>query len=158
MIIISDTSPITNLIQIEQIHLIRAIFTQIIIPASVYDELCVIKTQRDILKNADWIRVLPAKDTDLVKTLEDELDKGEAEAIALAIEYHADFLIIDEIKGRIIAESKGIKIVGLLGILIKAKEKGLVAMVKPLMNQLQVLGFRINPTLYEHILKIVNEV
>lgn len=89
--------------------------------------------------------------------LETGLDKGEAEAIAISIEVKADFLIVDEIKGRNIAEKMGINIVGLLGILIRAKQQNIIPEVKPLMEDLSRVGFRVNPILFEHILSITNE-
>jgi uncharacterized protein len=76
----------------------------------------------------------------------------------LAIELNADFLIIDELKGRKIAENHGIKIVGLLGSLLKAKEKGHIQTVAPILEKLtNQAGFHINPQLKIHILKLANE-
>lgn len=66
--------------------------------------------------------------------LEKELDKGEAESIALAYSIKADYLLIDEIKGRTIAEKLGLKIVGLIGVLIEAKNKNIISTVKPLLD------------------------
>lgn len=87
-----------------------------------------------------------------------DLDSGEAEAIALAIELKADYLLMDEIKGRQIAENFGIKVTGILGVLIKAKEEGLIAEVKPYLQKLvNEAGFWLNPKLIEKILEIVKE-
>lgn len=90
----------------------------------------------------------------LLKTL----DPGEAEAIVLAIELKADALLIDEKKGRKIAQEHGIIITGLLGILVDAKEEKLLRNVKPVLDKLVFeIGFRISPGLYQDILKKIKE-
>jgi len=68
--------------------------------------------------------------------LKENLDKGEAETIALSIEISADLLLMDEKLGRKIAEEKGIKISGTIGVLLKAKKKGIIQEVKPLIYEL----------------------
>lgn len=157
MIVISDTSPITNLIQIGRLDLLETVFNEIIIPKTVYDELCRLPEQKNIIDRQQWISIFSAQDNPMIALLEKELDKGEAEAIAISIQLKANFLIIDEFKGRDIAEKMGINIVGLLGILIKAKQQGIISEVKPLMEDLSQVGFRVNPILFEHILRITNE-
>ncbi len=77
----------------------------------------------------------------------EELDLGEAESIALAIEHKAQYLIIDEYRGRLIAEQYGVKIVGVLGILIQAKQDGLIDSVKDEVQSLRQVGFRLNQRL-----------
>jgi uncharacterized protein len=156
MIIVSDTSPITNLIQIGQLHLLKKSFGIVILPTIVYDELCKLTFQKEILDAQSWIFVQSAKDRNQV--LQIGLDPEESEAIVLALELNADFLIIDELDGRLVAEQKGLKIVGLLGCLIRAKTENHIDSVKVLMDELiQKTGFRINPNLYQHILKLAGE-
>jgi uncharacterized protein len=157
MIVISDTSPITNLIQVGGLDILEKVFGKIIIAQTVYDELCQIKHQKTIVDSQLWISVLAAENRVILAELQEKLDKGEAESILLAVEMNADYLVIDEIKGRTIAENMGVKIVGLLGTLIKAKEKGILEEVKPIIDDLTKIGFRINPVLYKHVLKITNE-
>ncbi|MBK9488243.1 MAG: DUF3368 domain-containing protein [Haliscomenobacter sp.] len=144
MIVISDTSPITNLIQIDCLDLLNVVFGKIIIPQTVYNELCELAEQKKILDDQDWISVVSAENRLAITQLETQLDKGEAEAIALAMELQPDFLIIDELKGRTIAEEMGIKIVGLLGTLLKAKELGYISELKPKLEQLVNQGLGIN--------------
>ena len=102
--------------------------------------------------------VQPASDETLVQSLEADLDRGEAEAIALAIELKADRLLIDEHIGRRVAQDYGLRITGLLGILVSAKQACLISELKPLVDQLVYQAkFRIHPDLYRQILQDVDE-
>ena len=158
MLVVSDTSPITNLIQIDLLHILKDVYGQIIIPQTVYEELCEIQAQKQLLDQQSWIHILAAQNTLLVSSLEIELDSGESQSIALSIELNADFLIIDEIKGRKKAESMGIKIVGLLGTLLKAKDLGIIPEIKPFIEKLtNEVGFHINPLLKNRVLEIAGE-
>jgi uncharacterized protein len=158
MLVVSDTSAISNLIQVELLDILHQLFGQIIISSAVYEELSEIDSQKLYIDNLSWIHIETVKNQDFVHELENDLDKGESESIALAIELNANFLIIDELKGRKIAENLGIKIVGLLGSLLKAKEKGYLQTIAPILEKLSTqAGFHINPQLKAHILKLANE-
>jgi predicted nucleic acid-binding protein len=158
MIVVSDTSPISNLLQIGEINILRRIFRRIIIPAEVFAEICRIEGHREFLLKQDWIETATLSDTKLKNRLLKDLDNGEAEAIALAVELKADYLLMDETTGREIAENYGIKVTGILGVLIKAKEDGLIAEVKFYLERLvNDAGFWLSPKLIEKILKIVKE-
>lgn len=99
--------------------------------------------------------------TTLVSTLMCQnilLQLGEVESIVLAHEIAADRLLLDETQGRLSAASLGVPVIGLLGVLIEAKQQGLVAAVKPLLDDLiSVAGFWIGKQLYAQVLKIANE-
>lgn len=158
MLIISDTSPLTNLIRIKELDLLKLLYTEVVIPEKVQDELLNYENQKDEIDKRDWIIVKKVSNSEEVKKLEAELDTGEAEAIVLAKELEADLIIIDERKGRKIAEENGLKIIGLLGVLIQAKRMGYVKELKSLLNELiDNVGFRVSQELYNRILKEVNE-
>jgi len=158
MIVVSDTSAISNLLQIDSIHILHSVYGKIIIPTLVYGELCDVEGQKKAIDSLSWIEVARPKDVELVTKLESSLDRGESEAIALAIELKSDFLIIDELSGREIAESLGIKIVGLIGTLLKAKEKGIIQSISPVLDRLSLeAGFHISPTLRKYVLELANE-
>lgn len=158
MIVVSDTSVITNLVQIDQLTLLKDLFGSIVIPQKVYDELTKVPKQIDLIERLNWIEVKQISDSSHFDNLLKTLDAGEAEAIVLAIELEADALLIDEKKGRKIAQEHGIIITGLLGILIIAKAENLISEVKPILDKLIFeTGFRINPKLYQDILKKVDE-
>lgn len=157
MVIVSDTSAVTNLIKIGELDLLKNVFETIVIPRIVYEELCVIDKQKKIIEQANWINVVDLKNLSLKTTLLLEVDKGEAEAIALAIELKADYLLIDEQAGRAVAERLGIKITGIIGIL-QAKQKGLIEKVKPYLERLMnEASFRISPHLFKNVIALLNE-
>ncbi len=88
------------------------------------------------------------------------LDRGEAEAIVLACEIAADAILIDEADGRKIARQQfGLQVTGTLGILLAAKERGLISAIRPLVDQLRdSLGFFVSESLYQEILRLASEV
>lgn len=163
MIVISDTSAITNLAAIGQLQLLSQLYNQVTIPEAVYRELADIEppvpgTQE--VQTASWLKVRQVINHKVIKRLQDQvrLDPGESEAIALALELKADLLLIDERRGRAEADRLGVKITGLLGILVEAKRKHLVIAVKPLMDALITTSeFRVSSALYKQILDIVEE-
>ncbi|MCB0613216.1 MAG: DUF3368 domain-containing protein [Phaeodactylibacter sp.] len=134
--------------QIERLDLLRALFEKVVIPKSVFAELSHIPSHKSVLEELDWVEIREMPENDLYKKLLTSLDRGEAEAIALAIEVKADLLLIDERKGRDVADSLGIRKTGTLGVLIRAKEKGLLSKVKPEMDRLvKETRFRIHADL-----------
>ena len=87
-----------------------------------------------------------------------QLAPGESEAIALALEINADLLLIDERRGRTEANRLGIRITGLLGVLVEAKQRSLIPAVRPLMDDLIATSqFRVSQALYNQILAMVGE-
>ena len=125
MIIVSDTSPISNLLRIGQLSILKNLYSCVIIPQRVYQELRALTTfgiDLTLIESADWIKIQVVLDQALVSTLLSELDPGEAEAIVLAIELKADRLLIDERIGRNVAKRYGLNITGLLGVLVAAKQ------------------------------------
>jgi predicted nucleic acid-binding protein len=158
MIVVSDTSPISNLLQIGDLDLLRLLFEEIVIPHDVFLEICKVKEQAEILANQDWITPVGISDTALKDKLLKDLDKGEAEAIVLAIELNADYLLMDETKGRAIAESYNVKVIGILGVLLQAKEKGFISEVKPHLDKLvNEAGFWLNPNIIKKVLELAKE-
>lgn len=157
MIIVSDTTSISNLIQIGELELLKQLYKEVIIPKEVYEELLVLTDLgfpiEDKLR-AGWIITREVKSHQLIKKFQQELDKGEAEAIALAIELKADYLLIDEKVGREVARKNQIAIVGTIGVLIEGKKMGLVESIKGKMDELKKIGFWISESLYNKVIEI----
>ena len=161
MIIVSDTSPIANLIQIGALHILHQLFGRVIIPPTVEREVLALK-MFDIdlteFEDSDWIEVVFPKDNFLVTQMKIELDAGESEAIVLAKELNADYLLIDERLGTKKAHEVDLQTVGLLGVLIKAKSENHIEKVKPILDALiNDAGFWIGTKLYHTVLKSVDE-
>ncbi|MFK7934869.1 MAG: DUF3368 domain-containing protein [Saprospiraceae bacterium] len=147
MIIVSDTSPIANLILINRLDLIRAVFEEVIIPPAVEKEIIALENigyDLSDYKNATWISVKIPSDIQAVADLHQDLDLGESEAIVLAKEVNADLLLIDERLGTNQARKIGLETVGLLGVLIKAKEAEIIPEVMPIVEELEKVGFWIS--------------
>jgi hypothetical protein len=162
MIIVSDTSPISNLLRINQLPILKELYGTVIIPQQVYEEVSILATlgiDITLIQLADWIKVQTTLDQTFVTTLLSELDPGEAEAIALAIELKADRLLIDERIGRTVAQRYGLRVTGLLGVLVAAKKNALISELKPILDQLiSQAQFRVHPDLYHQILQDADEV
>lgn len=157
MKIVSNTSPLSNLAVIGQISLLQQIYPKILIPPAVEAELIqfpMIQSMVMPLFEEGWIEVQVPQDLQQVIALQQILDLGEAAAIALATELNADRLLIDERLGRRLALQFGLKIRGILGILVNAKNEGLIPRTRPLLDQLiNEAGFRVSPALYERTLQ-----
>ncbi len=161
MVVISDTSPISALFRIGQLELLPKLYKTVVIPASValeLQKLSLFGYQADEIFQYEWLKILQVPASKKLEALREILDPGEAEAIALALELKADTLLIDEVRGRDVALSEGLQIIGVLGILLEAKELGLIKQVKSIIDELvNVAAFRVNPKLYQAILVLANE-
>lgn len=164
MIVVSDTSPITNLAAIGQLDLLRHLYGSIVIPEAVYNEM--VAAGKPVpgaieVQTLSWIQVQNIDDTQRVVALQasqDNIDLGEAEAIALALELNAELLLMDERRGRALAQNCGLNVTGLLGVLLQAKRKGLISLVKPVIDELiEIADFRLNNQLYMTVLESVGE-
>ena len=157
--VVSNTSPLMNLAVVGKLEMLKKLYRELQIPEAVQAELQALPhqaVQRAI--QAPWIRVQAVQDRRLVEALQLELDKGEAEAIALAVERSADLLLIDELAGRRVAERLQVPTLGLLGVLLYAKRKGIIEAVRPILDELvQKAGFWVGKELYTRVLREAGE-
>ena len=163
MPVVSNTSPILNLAIVKQLDLLRQQFAEVLIPPAVSEELQPdseapgVEAVRQALAD-QWLQVHELKDARLAQALMLELDRGEAAAIALALELSADPILLDERDGRAKAKALGLQPVGVLGVLLRAKREGKVESVKNIMQAMQRdAGFFISDDLFAAILAEANE-
>ena len=162
MVVVSDTSALSNLFKINRLELLRDVFGTVIVPEAVMRELLELE-KRDIdlsaIKNAIWIKVRAVQNKELAEFYQKGiLDEGESEAIVLAKELAADYLIMDEALGRKVAEAEGLKVIGVLGILRDAKSMGIIPAVRPIIDELRTVArFRISESLFHLILTEAGE-
>jgi len=161
MRVVSNSSALINLARIGKLTLLRELFGVLIVPDAVWQEVVVEGAGQpgaDEIGSADWIQRQPVMNVQLVQALQQDLDGGEAEAIALALEIGAEMLLMDEKLGRETARHLGLRYIGLIGTLVMAKRKGLIGAVKPHLDMLRdIAGFRVDAALYAHVLKDQNE-
>ena len=155
MLIVSDTSPILNLVAIERLELLKDLYGLIVIPPAVSAEL----HANDIFLATKWIHVVWPVNRAAVQALRADLDAGESEAIVLAQELKASLLLIDERLGRQLATQLGLDVTGLLGILAEAKRRGIIPACAPLLDDMiGRAGFWVGERLRSDYLKALGEI
>lgn len=159
-VVVSDTSPIRALAHLGHIDLLPALFREVYVPPAVVAELEQPRPRFAALDIGSWtfLKVRSPMDGTAVEHLLVSLGRGEAEAIVLATEVHADAILMDEAAGRLIARQRGLQPLGVLGILLRAKWKGLVPAISPLLDRLRnELGFHISEELRAAVVREARE-
>lgn len=148
-VIISDTSCLIILTKIRELDLLRQLYKTVTI------------TQDILLEYGehlpDWIEVQQPKDHRRQQLLEKQIDKGEASAIALALETNENIIILDDWKARKLADKLGLSITGTIGLIIKAKNKGIILSIKPYLDKIRETNFRFSEELEKIALREANE-
>jgi predicted nucleic acid-binding protein len=151
IVVVADASPLIALQRIEQLGLLQALFEEVYVPPAVAREVA------PRLTLPPWIRERALQQPIAREVLRASLGTGESEAISLALELHADRLIVDERAGRRVAEALGLRVAGVMGLLVLSKQRGLIPAVRPLLDMLLRTGFRADPELVEGILRRAGE-
>jgi predicted nucleic acid-binding protein len=155
MIVASNTTPLIGLASIERISLLQNLFAEVHISRAVYNEVLAAgkdkKKRKGVneITTADWIKAVPVNDNLAVEVLLDELDLGESETIILARELGAEWVIMDEKKGRRKLDQLGLNKIGTVGVLLKAKELKLIPQIRPELERLQQSGFSLSQFVFE---------
>jgi len=161
MIVVSNTSPIINLACVGQLDLLRQIHGAITIPEAVFTEITVNgigQPGAEEVSRFPWIVRHRVTQQPLVDVLRLELDAGEAEALACALELHADLILLDERRAREVAQRLGLRFIGLLGVLIEAQRQQRLPRIRPVLDDLrQKAGFWITDALYQRVLAAAGE-
>lgn len=155
MIVVSDTSPINYLILIDAIELLPQLYGRILVPPHVRQELLDPAGPQRVREwtaaPPDWLEVRPVS-APLPAAALVALDRGEQEAISLAAEMQVP-LLIDDRRGRTVAQAQGLRVVGTLGILGAAAQRGLVDLRAAVEQLTQQTNFRIAPELVHSFLE-----
>lgn len=140
MSVVADASPLIALARIGRLDLLRTMFGRLLLPDAVWYEVVAAgldKAGTGIVMQADWIDRRQVTDRGLVVLLQRDLGAGESEAIVLARETGADFVLIDERAGRTAAKRLGLRVTGLVGVLIEARERGILLDAAAVVDDLQ---------------------
>lgn len=157
--IVVNTSPWIALSVCGQISLLERFYKNVYIPMSVRDEIMAGGKQGvgiNEFKVLPWIKIEKVSDIEKIKLLY-ELEKGEAEVIILAKEKKVNEVLIDEKVARMQAKILGLNVIGSLGLLLKAKKKGLLSSIKPSIDKILENGIWIKEDIVNGILKDAGE-
>ncbi len=156
--VILNNTPLVALTILGRLDLLRDLFGEVLIPESVQDEFLAVDVtlRRQALSSAPWIRVVPLADPRRVLPYSG-LDQGEAEVLALAEEQTARLLVIDEKKARRYAERMKLSLTGTLGLLLLAREQGLIESITREIETLQEAGLYLAPSLIARARELAGE-
>jgi uncharacterized protein len=159
-VVVSDTSPIRVLAHLGLLDLLPTIFSNVYIPPGDVNELENPHSHFPPISvsSISFLHIQSPFDDAKVQYLRTLIDAGESEALALALELHADAVLIDENMGRKIALELGLAPLGVLGVLLKAKRQKLIESVTALIDRLQSeMNFFISPSLRQEIIRQAGE-
>ena len=165
MIVVSDTTPLIALLKINRLDLLKKLFGTIVIPSAVSNELLqntAFPSEIEQIKQASFIKVIPVKNRESVNVLMrvTGLDIGESEAIILTEEIPHSSLLIDERRGRKVAQMMAIEFTGSLGILLNAQKEGFITTNEAIgsFNQMRLADIRLSEKVYQNFLEKLNQI
>jgi len=160
--VVGDSSTLIHLSAIGRLALLRELFGELTIPPAVWREVVEQGKGRagvddvEAARRAGWIHVETVSNELLLRSLRHELDDGEAQVIALAVESRADLVLLDESEARRVAELFDLQKTGVVGVLLRAKTEGTIPLLKPELDLLRE-SFWIDERLYRRVLQAVGE-
>jgi len=146
-IVIADTSCFILLDKIGELELLKALFGHVVTTAIIADEFG--------FALPEWVQIRQVNDVHFQSLL--DIDPGEASAIALAMESEPSLLVIDDGKGRKVAQRLNLNITGSLGIFLRAKRSGVIPSIKPILQKIQQTNFRYSAAVLQEILSLAGE-
>ncbi|MEA5449501.1 DUF3368 domain-containing protein [Leptolyngbya sp. CCNP1308] len=162
MTIVSDTSSLGSLALIDYLWLLEAIYGTVVISEVVARELATAKNARiQAVLSVSWVKVQVPTEGAIAQVQQQgqQFDLGDTHTLALALQLNADELLINERRGRQVAQELGLSVIGIVGIILIAKQRALIPSVRRVMDTLvELAGFRISHQLYQKILKFVDEI
>lgn len=158
MIVIADSSALVALSVCEALHLLAPLLGDIKVPQAVFDEVNIVnKPEANVLKQFLADKVTPVSLASLTIEKNNGLGKGELEAIALCKQEAADLLLIDDARAKKTAYINNVEVMGSLGVLLLAKQRGLIATIQPLLDKLKDSDIFVSDDLLEHIRVLAGE-
>ena len=157
MKVVSNTTPIISLASIDRLDILEKLFGEVIIAEAVYSEIKAKQGYGYEQVDSHFIKVQRIQGQLYKNFLLTQLDLGEAETIILAKELTADFVIIDENLGYRFANNSGLTAIRTLSLLLKAKEKGFITQIKPLLDDMIDKGRWYSNTVYRSFLAKAGE-
>jgi hypothetical protein len=163
-VVISDASPLVHLSAVRRFELLRHLYPRLLVPPAVWAEVTVAGRNRPgaaELKEAvrtGWIELRAPLASGVARPELCALDAGEAEALALALEMSADLVLLDELRGRAVARALGVRAIGTLGVLIEAKQRGLIRSFRDELEQVRLRSqLQLTPELEQLALRLAGE-
>jgi hypothetical protein len=153
MIVVANTTPIISLACVGRLDLLERSFGKILVAEAVYQEIKAKHGYGHDEIDQPWIEVRSIQGELYKQLLLHQLDLGEAETIILAKELDADFVIIDENLGYRFATSAGLTAIRTLSLLLRAKEKGHITRIKPLLDDMIARGRWYSTSVYRAVLQ-----
>ncbi|MFZ2889393.1 DUF3368 domain-containing protein [Sulfuricurvum sp.] len=156
--IVSDATALIILAKLSRTELLKSLFTSVIIPHHVKEEILQKNDYDCSVWDDSFFIVYSVNDTSLLSSLELFLDKGESEAITLAKELSLP-LLIDEKKGRKIAQTMHIDVIGLVGIVVALYRRNIINSKEAItiIDEAQLIGFRLSDKLYHDFIRLIKE-
>lgn len=163
-LVISNSSTLIHLAAIGRLTLLKEFYGKVVIPTAVWREVVEKGKGRtgavevEKAHQAGWVEIASCEDEPVLRLLKRDLDEGEAEAIALAINRKANLILLDETEARSVAELYGLPKTGVIGILMRAREAGKVQSLRMELEKLRNQGgFWIDEEFYQQVLSVVGE-
>lgn len=148
-IIIADTSCFIVLTKVDELELLREVYGRVTTTVDIAIEF------GEVLPS--WVIVKNVIDSDKQQALERQIDQGEASATALALELPNSTVVLDDYKARKVAKSLGVSVTGTIGIIMRAKSKGIIPLIKPILEKIKGTDFRLSEEIERQALKEVDE-
>lgn len=145
---VTDSTCLIGLERIQRLDILTHVFSRVIIPPAVQIEVGI---------SASWITVQAPRSIMTVAALKTQLDDGEAEAIALALELDDVFIILDDLSARRVAKQLNLKVIGTVGMLLRAKQQKVIDEIKPLLTALNTADFRVSEAIIQNALRLAGE-
>lgn len=157
--VVVNSTPLIVLCGIGKLEILRELYRELLIPVAVYQEVTAVKDSAcmQIMAQRNWIHVEKIQNETEKKMYRAKLHAGEVEVMILAQEQKADLVIIDDNAAKKTAKYLGLTVTGSLGVLLKAKQVGLIERVRPLLSEMKKNGFYVDSKLEEMVLKYAGE-